>query len=392
MPVSPAEFEAYAEAVREAYAAAEASILERLAKRAAEGPDPAPDDTDNWLGRKLADLRRVRAEVERELKALEKVVQEAGGAVELAYQAGAEQADADISDLEEQVGRVLRQPEEVVEQHWNATSRIRVETMVRAMLGKMAAAHLRIVRASEDVYRQVVYEAARQVAAGTMTRLQATQAALNEFADRGIGAFVDKAGRTWDMASYAEMAIRTSVGQAGVQGHVDRLLAMGFKLAMVSDSPEECELCRPWEGAVLSLTGEGVGQRVQLAGRSWTVVKASLQQAIAAGLFHANCTHRLGAVVEGLTKPLRGVANPEGYEQRQQQRYIERQIRRWKRRAAVAQTDEARRQAEAKVREWQARMREFIKDTGRRRLRYREQLMRPGRGFTLPKVPRTDNR
>ena len=63
------------------------------------------------------------------------------------------------------------------------------------------------------------------------------------------------------------------------------------------------------------------------------------------------------------------------YEALQQQRYIERGIRRWKReevamKAAGQPTDEAR----AKVRAWQARQRDFIKQTGLKRDSSREQI------------------
>lgn len=63
------------------------------------------------------------------------------------------------------------------------------------------------------------------------------------------------------------------------------------------------------------------------------------------------------------------------YEALQQQRYIERGIRRWKReevamKAAGQPTDEAR----AKVRTWQARQCDFIKQTGLKRDSSREQI------------------
>ena len=57
--------------------------------------------------------------------------------------------------------------------------------------------------------------------------------------------------------TYVEMATRTAVGRAAVEGHVNRLVGRGFSLVMVSDAPQECELCRPFEGKVFSI-GDGV--------------------------------------------------------------------------------------------------------------------------------------
>jgi len=112
---------------------------------------------------------------------------------------------------------------------------------------------------------------------------------------------------------------------------------------------------------VLSLTGRTPGY-------------PTVDQARAAGLFHPNCRHSLGAYIPGLTEPMRQTRDAEGYQERMQQRYMERQIRKWKLREAVALDDEARRQARAKVREWQARIRQFVAEHDRKRLYYREQI------------------
>ena len=100
-----------------------------------------------------------------------------------------------------------------------------------------------------------------------------------------------------------------------------------------------------------------------------------LKDAIAAGLFHPGCTHTLHAYIPGLTRDLINTENPMGYEQRQQQRGIERKIRAWKRRAALAEgagDAQGLAQARSKVRGYQAEMRDFIAQTDRNRIRDRE--------------------
>src|ERR1035437_1951419 len=92
-----------------------------------------------------------------------------------------------------------------------------------------------------------------QVAAGTVTRREATQLALNKFADQGITGFVDTAGRNWSLSAYSEMATRTAVGHAAIDGHLETLMANGVDLVIVSDSPGECPLCAPWQGELLTL-------------------------------------------------------------------------------------------------------------------------------------------
>jgi len=93
----------------------------------------------------------------------------------------------------------------------------------------------------------------------------------------------------------------------------------------------------------------------------------TLAEAQGSGLFHPSCTHSVSAYIPGLTeRPKRAqLANPGGYEIRQQQRYNERMIRKWKRREAAALTDEEREFARRKVREWQAIQQKHLALSGR---------------------------
>lgn len=119
--------------------------------------------------------------------------------------------------------------------------------------------------------------------------------------------------------------------------------------------------CRPWEGKILSLSGNDPKH-------------PSLATAQAAGLHHANCRHALNVYVKGLTRRMTHTADPEGDAARQEQRRLERGIRQWKRRSAVALDETAKRLADAKVREWQAALREHVKANNLKRLSYREQI------------------
>jgi hypothetical protein len=142
---------------------------------------------------------------------------------------------------------------------------------------------------------------------------------------------------------------------------------------IVSDAPLECPLCRPWEGEILTLGSESgphtirTEHAIQPSGlfaptRTVAVhVAGSLVEARAAGLFHPNCRHSLGAYLPGVTtRPPHHATPGTTYEDTQRQREIERHIRRWKRRQAAAMDENARRKAGAKVREWQAAARAHV--------------------------------
>ncbi|WP_337192206.1 phage minor capsid protein [Streptomyces sp. HUCO-GS316] len=215
---------------------------------------------------------------------------------------------------------------------------------------------------------------------GTGTRRQATQDAMRRFADEGIRAFVDRAGRRWQLTSYAEMAVRTSVARAATEAHMRTLSDAGIDLVIVSDAPRECPLCRPWEGRVLAIDGPNGERTVKVEhaiddGRMIPErVAGTLDEARLAGLQHPNCRHSVSAYTPGLTVPEQAISDPAGYEAGQRQREIERHIRKYRRREAAAVTPEAQRAARLKVRQWQGAMRSHLAaHPDLRRLRHREQ-------------------
>ncbi|GAW50606.1 MULTISPECIES: phage minor capsid protein [unclassified Nocardioides] len=227
-----------------------------------------------------------------------------------------------------------------------------------------------------SVYQQAVTAGAGEVLGGKVTRLQAAQHVLDRLLVRGITGFRDSSGRNWALTSYVEMAVRTATGHAAIDGHTQTLEAAGMDLVVVSDSPRECPGCRPWEGKVLSLSGR-VGTTLVPSATGLQAVRVevagSLSRARSAGLFHPNCTHRLTGLIPGVSRP-RPVADPAGYAAKQRQRDLERHVREWKRREAVALDDGAAARARAKTREWQRALREHVDANGLKRLRRREQI------------------
>lgn len=351
MPTSPALAEGLAEPILRLYLEAELELLRKVARRVERGlTEPS------WAEQKLLEVQYLRREAERQVAG---VVGEGRTAVEeavrTAYNRGVATA---LSDL----ARAKVPETQGIGVAWSHTSEATVQALVIETVGRVQATHWRILRAVDDTYRQVISEATSQVIIGSLTRREAAQKALNGLLSRGVSGFIDRAGRNWDLASYVEMAVRTGVGNASVLGYVGKLEAAGEDLVIVSDAPGECPLCRPWEGKVLSISGRSSEHE-------------SLGHARAVGLFHAHCRHRTSLYTEGLTRPLTGTADPAGYEARDQQRYLERGVRYWKRRETLALSDEDRQAAQARIRTWQGRLREHVASSDLlRRLYYREQI------------------
>ncbi|MFE5628468.1 phage minor capsid protein [Streptomyces sp. NPDC056543] len=355
MPVSPAMAEDLAREVGLLYQDAEGALLELLAK-ALEADIESP----RWAELKLASIGNLRTAVEQVADALQ---QDTDGAVRralvTAYNRGRQAAVAELGALD--IGRELAARDTLP----NAPA---VDRLAASMADDTRPVYQRITRAVVDTYRRIVSRVSGTQLLTGITRRQASQRAMDQFANRGITGFVDSAGRRWDMASYAEMAVRSVTARAAIEGHIDALAEIRVGLVIVSDAPLECPLCRPWEGEILTL-GSATGPHTvrlpnELAHGRTTVavhVAGSLVEARAAGLFHPNCRHSLGAYLPGVTtRPPHHPTPGTTYEDTQRQREIERLIRQWKRRQAAAMDEQARTRANAKVRAWQAEMRRHV--------------------------------
>lgn len=103
---------------------------------------------------------------------------------------------------------------------------------------------------------------------------------------RGLTGFVDRAGKRWALDTYAEMAVRTTTRQAVVQGSMVRMASHGIDLARVSSHASACTICAPYEGRLVSLSGQTVDYQGE------AVMDASIVPP-----YHPNCRHSLAPFV-----------------------------------------------------------------------------------------------
>lgn len=325
------------------YQDAELKMLEKVAKRAKRGAK------DGWAEQKLQDTIALREEIQTlmaDTSALSKV-KTSEGIIE-AYLTGVRSAEKDMKYARTAM-------EYMIPEH--------IQRLVLETSNLIEGTSFQILRNVDDVYRQIQAETSTGVLMGTDTRLQATQEALNRFADAGITSFVDKAGRRWMMDTYAEMVTRTVTARAALQGHLDRQLELGNDLIKISSIATTCPICSRWQGKVLSITARTPGY-------------PSLESAKADGLFHPNCKHTILAYFPEIDDaPEADHSNNDWlYQKTQEQRKNERMIRKWKRREAVAMDPASKAFASQKVRMWQQVQRDLIDETGLRRKYVRESI------------------
>ena len=251
------------------------------------------------------------------------------------------------------------------------------------------------LRSAFNSYQQILATPAALNATGVLTRRKATQDALNGFAARGIDGFTDKAGRTWHIDTYAEMATRTGAAHSLRAAYEGELIARGEDLVIVTGNTYTCRLCAPWQDKVLSLTGlypRGTHRLPSAVGDGYVTVHVAgtMEEARAAGLHHPNCTHSEGLYLPGATviEPgTMGVRDAETYDASQKQRALEREIRKQKRLLVAAITGEAETKARAAIRGYQAQIRELLAEHPKlQRKSYREAVPKPSGFHTWTRV------
>lgn len=337
MPIAVSAYERLAAEILEVYERAETHMLGRVAARMKKGVDEP-----GWTEKKYAEITTVRKELSSLVSGLsEKRKQMSAQFIADAY---AESAEAFVTEA-----RSFEEWADAINFSQNA---VKVASILSELDESLDAADRMILRQVNDVYADVVGRATSLAATGTITVRDAVTDELKRFADRGITSFVDKAGRHWDMSTYAEMATLTALERATIEGYTDTMQAYGFDLAVISDHVGACPLCAAWQGVIISVSGNDSKY-------------PSLADAEASGVFHPRCLHHLSTYYEGITKNTRNkprdVEPPSSsYSVRSIQRRYEVAIRRWKRRMAVSTNPQDERIAYAHVRDYQARIRGLL--------------------------------
>lgn len=292
VPIHQGVVEDLSAGVRDLYADAEQRLLGLVARQLADGYE-AP----GWATAKLREVQALRRGAQGVVDALGTAMRlDVFDAVAEAYNTGTRSGLAELGALHDDDLRRIAE----VTPNTRAVDRLAQETV-----DLLTQTHRGILRGVEDGYRQAIAEVAATPLLGIDTRRQATQRAMERFSDRGLRTSTDRAGRSWQMTSYAEMSTRTAVGRAAVEGHGDRLRAAGLDLVIVSNAPHNCPLSDPFEGKVLSLSGPDGHRTVEaehatIDGKLVRVdIHGSVNEARRRGFQHPNCRHSLSAYLPG---------------------------------------------------------------------------------------------
>lgn len=130
-----------------------------------------------------------------------------------------------------------------------------IQVISDALVNRLDDAVRHVGRQVDDIFRREQLRAAASMLLTQGTVPEASKQLVDRLAEQGVKGFTDKAGRQWNLANYAEMAVRTTARQAVTEGTKNSLLGRRVDLIRISSHASSCPVCKPYEGKTYSLTG-----------------------------------------------------------------------------------------------------------------------------------------
>lgn len=223
-----------------------------------------------------------------------------------------------------------------------------------------------------------------QIASGGFDYNAAVRYAVKDLSRQGVGAITYPTGHVDNLEVAVRRAVVTGCNQTAAKAQLALMDALGTDLVETTAHAGARPSHQAWQGQVFSRSGRS---------GTYPGFVSATGYGTGAGLCGWNCRHSFAPYIEGAPRAFspalledygarsviyNGQPMTE-YEASQKQRYIERQIRRWKREyAAMEAAGLDTGEAAAKLSAWRAREADFCRQTGLKRQGERSQIA----GFT----------
>lgn len=225
----------------------------------------------------------------------------------------------------------------------------KLDELLKATKKDMGKAEQAMLRQMNDRYRKIIFDSQLYANTGAGTLQQAVDMASRDFLRSGINCIKYKDGRTVNIASYAEMAIRTANQRAVLisEGNIRR--QHGWHLVRISRYGGCSETCLPWQGRVYVDDVYSGGTKAEAKDTGYSL----LSEAIAGGLFHPNCKHRATTFFPGMQNDHSADGKLENVPEQAEQNKCRREIQRQKRIAAGSLDEQNVRTAKNRQKQWE---------------------------------------
>lgn len=333
------------------YAELESELIESIAKRFAKNMDLT--DTAKWELKKLAEIGALQKDT------LKIIAQKVGIAPELLYVALENGAFEGIKDLEPALKKIATEgyikntkipPSESMKKAIEAYEKQaldRLNMVNTVMQYKAKQVYTNLIKNTAKYYkddRQSILDTLNKFTGSAITgidsRQTAVRKAIKEMVDKGIPAFVDKKGREWSPEAYINMDIRTTVSNTAHKAQFLRMENYGINLIMISSHSGARPKCAKDQGKIFDKNNKS-GYTTDLYDKKIRYYPFnSSSYGEPDGLLGINCGHHTYPFVPELNVmryfPTQDFEeNDRLFNLSQQQRALERDVRKYKRECIV---------------------------------------------------------
>lgn len=371
-----------AEAVDSSYIDLETMLMQNIVRHIQDYDQAI--DSDKWLLQKLAEIGKLNKENINLIAqmagvsqtAAERMLQEAMddaiSATEPGFQYLVRQGlvdDAVDAGKSKAVSRVMKSLRDQARDTLNVCN----TTMLYKARDAFAGLVQSIVRdageiAEKQSFLDVLGKHATAVTIGAESRQQAVRKCIREFNEKGIPAFVDKAGREWTPEAYVNMAMRNTARQTAEEVQTARCEDFGVNLISIDSHSGARPKCAKDQGKIFDLNNKS-GYTEDLKGRKiryypWKDSSYGEPD----GILGINCGHHKWPFVPGVniqryfpTDDLD--ANNKLYRETQVQRALERDVRKQKRECMLFDelgAKEAFKEASVELKEKEANLKSYV--------------------------------
>lgn len=285
-----------------------------------------------WQAEMLSGLSQYRAENQDVLKGyMGKINSEIDAAIRDAYLTGESEQEIELLKA---IKRGYNAPKDGkgtnMQGAFFRSNQRKLNALVKATTDDMKKAETALLRMSDDVYRKTLFKAQMFYNTGAGNMWQCVDMATKDFLNAGINCVQYKNGARVNIASYAEMALRTANKRANLMGQAQTRGKWGIHTVKVNYRGIACPMCLQWLGKVYidDVYGGGTAEESRKSGYPL------LSTAVAGGLYHPNCKDACSTYYEGINRPPQEVTDEQKeeitrrYNLEQKQRYFERNYKR----------------------------------------------------------------
>lgn len=268
------------------------SMIRNLKKHKAEETELGIEWTQ-WQAIQLEELQRFKIEAAKkyglEFKSMNQKIRET---IAEAMMQGASDEEVNVLKAIEK-GLVLNREQGLSAGFFQANQK-RLDALMNAVEHDMKTAQTAVLRYTNDQYRKIIFQSQVAASSGALTYDKAVDMATRDFLKKGINCITYSNGAVHNIASYADMAVRTASKRAYLMGEGQKRQEWGISTVILNKRFNACPLCMPFEGKVLI-------DDVWSGGTSKDGPYPLMSSAMAAGLYHPNCKDKHSTYFEGIS-------------------------------------------------------------------------------------------